>query len=82
MNLKTSGSPFLTVLAIALGTTFVIAALVLAILWQMPTRNPPGFEKLGDAAAYAIILLAVVLVLLAYRPVNRYLLGRKDIGRS
>jgi PAS domain S-box-containing protein len=73
MNLKASRFHS----AVTLAIIFVIAAVVMAILWSLPIQRHPAIELLADALAASIIVLPIPIMFFAYRPMRDYIAERK-----
>ena len=82
MNLKAPRFPFLPILALVLGVIFIAEAVVLAILWQIPTLRSPSVEALADAMALSVLVLPFIITLMVYRPMKRYFSERKEVEES
>jgi len=80
MDLKTPRFPSHRTLAIILGVVFIVEAIAMAILWQLPIPRPSTIEILADAIALSILVLPVVILFLAYRPANHYFAERKQMA--
>jgi len=82
MNPKTSRFPFLRTLLITLGVIFIAEAVAIAILWRMHIPGSPTVNMLADAMALSIIVLPIVTIFLAYRPIMRYVAERKQVEEN
>lgn len=82
MNLKTARFPSLRNLAITLGVIFIVEAIAMAIVWQLPIPRSSTIEMLVDILALSIVFLPIPIIFLAYQPMNHYFAERQQMGEA
>ena len=80
MNLKKNCVPSVRTLAVTLGVVFIVQAVVVAMLWQLPIPRSPSVAILVGAMALLTFVLLIVVVSLTYSPIGRYFAERTSMG--